>query len=953
VLAAIILVLLGVAVPAHAAGQHWTALGPEGGEVDVVATDPTNGLVVYAGSLGGVRKSTDGGATWADASAGLEHRPGVWTISIDPSNPSRLLAGGIYMEAGIHVSVDGGAHWLPSNAGLPNGGEIDTYALERDPSAPQTVYLSSSDGFFKSTNGGASWAPAGAAGLTCPSCVGQIAVDAGAPGVLYVDAGYTDGLRKSVDGGATFQAVGPGLPASTSVFSVAARGGTVYVGFYQEGVYRSTDAGATFAAANVGLPSNPIIYALAVDPGALSKVYALVQTVDGPFAPTVYASTDAGGSWAATAFPSVAAAYDPRALTVDTAGCVVAGSIGTGVWRSCTGGATWTNGTSGFRSVKANSLAADPTSSGTTYLGSDSGLFKTTDKGTTWTRTSYPENYASVVALAPSNPQVLYAFGGPGARSADGGASWTPCGPPGIPPPVLPFTAAVDPSDPNVVYVGYYSNGYLKSTDACATWTPINNGISDGVDGRDIAIDPTSPQTLYAAASFGGFYRSTDGGANWTRLGGVLTYTFGVAIAPSSPSTLYVLQSGWVYRSTDAGVTWDVKFVGLPENGVETSRVIVDPHDPLRVILAARSAFGYDGGIWLSPDGGDHWNQITGDLHDWDIVSLALDADGETLLAGTEGSGAHRSDTRCNVDAECVDTNECTIDTCDPLDPAGDGFGCVHVQPNPSCIDQCDTAAECPTSDLCEVWQCAPGDPAADARGCLLADYVSCVAPDDCYASYCDSSTGQCAVTPRTGNVCNDGEPCTYFDRCQDGVCVGSQEPVASCKTSAVPRASLLTIQDKTPDAKDKLSFSFRKGALTNAADFGNPFNVGGTGFLACLYDHSGAGGSARLLASATIPAGGGCGARPCWAPKGAGFRYRDRAALGDGGVDTLDLIPGAAAKITLKAHGVGMKTPTGPLTSAVTLQIRRTDTSSGCWGASFGTFIKKNDIQGFKAGSD
>jgi len=268
----------------------------------------------------------------------------VWTVSIDPSNPSRLLAGGLFMGAGIHTSVDGGAHWAASNSGLPSGGEIDAYALARDPAAPQTVYLASGDGFFKSTNGGATWAPVGGVGLTCPTCVGVMSGGGSTPGLLYVNASYADGLRKTVDGGLTFQAVGP-LP-SDPIFSLAAHGSDVYVGFYHSGLYRSTDAGATFVTANDGLPADPVIAAVAIDSGAPANLYAVVYSVSGPYVPTVYASTDAGATWAPTAFPDVATDYTPHVLTDDAGGCVLAGSPGTGVWRSCTGSASWTNGTS-------------------------------------------------------------------------------------------------------------------------------------------------------------------------------------------------------------------------------------------------------------------------------------------------------------------------------------------------------------------------------------------------------------------------------------------------------------------------------------------------------------------------------------------------------------------------------------------------------------------------------
>jgi len=358
--------------------------------------------------------------------------------------------------------------------------------------------------------------------------------------------------------------------------------------------------------------------------------------------------------------------------------------------------------------------------------------------------------------------------------------------------------------------------------------------------------------------------------------------------------------------------------------------------------------------VWVSPDGGDVWNEVTGDLHDNDVVTLALDHLGQFLFAGNEGSGVHRLDVLCHADADCVDTNSCTADTCNPDDPTSDGFGCVHFQADPDCIDQCDNAADCQAGDLCSVWQCVPGDPDADPRGCVFTGDVQC-ANDACHEGFCDPDTGQCSSLPLTGVPCDDGDPCTTTDRCQAGVCVGAQEPVTACKASIVTGASTLSIRDASADTRDKLVFKFRKGPLAIPADFGDPFSAGGTGYATCLYDHSGPGGSSRLLASSRIDPAGTCNGRPCWSSKGVTLKYRNRAGQADGGIDTLQLLagPDGHTRIALSAHGIALDAPAAPYTPAVTLQVRRTDTLTGCWGATFSTGIKLNGAAGFKGKSD
>src|SRR5262249_6005668 len=97
------------------------------------------------------------------------------------------------------------------------------------------------------------------------------------------------------------------------------------------------------------------------------------------------------------------------------------------------------------------------------------------------------------------------------------------------------------------------------------------------------------------------------------------------------------------------------------------------------------------------------------------------------------------------------------------------------------------------------------------------------------------------------------------------------------------------------------------------------------------------------------------CPAGPCWTPKGAGIRYRNRAGSASGGTDTVEMQPGAVGKtkITVKAHGTALSTPTGPLIAPVYFQLRREHNSSGCWSGAFVNNIKRNDGTQFKAKSN
>src|SRR2546425_1282438 len=122
----------------------WVSNGPEGGRIEALAVDPTSPNTVYAGTGGGVFKSTDGGGSWTDT--GLP--ASVFALAIDPTSPSTLYAAGV---GGLFKSTDGAGSWSPVST-LPDLGLI--LALAIDPASPGTVYAATSlPGGFKPTDG--------------------------------------------------------------------------------------------------------------------------------------------------------------------------------------------------------------------------------------------------------------------------------------------------------------------------------------------------------------------------------------------------------------------------------------------------------------------------------------------------------------------------------------------------------------------------------------------------------------------------------------------------------------------------------------------------------------------------------------------------------------------------------------------------------------------------------
>jgi len=924
------------------ATAQWIRLGPEGGSADAVVVDPTNPDVVYAGNTGGVRKSTDGGLTWTDADAGITGTS-TWVLgfAIDASAPSTLYAG---TTEALFRTTDGGTSWTKLTNGLPP--YTGFYGLNSqiaiDPTNPATVYVTTAQKLLKSTNGGAAFTQVGNGATNLNAAL----LDPATPSTVYAVSGNDPALLKSTDGGLNFSPSSTGLPPGIGTGIIAAAHTsptTLFVGYYDEGVYRSTDGGASWTASNTGLPAVPMsLSLLSVDPTTPTIAWAAT------FPGSVYRSTDAGLTWSPTAYP---AALGVSTLRTGPGGCVVVGTFGRGIRRSCDGGVTWTGGVAGYRGVAVNgfwtaALAAVPGTPGAFVLaGTDAGLFTTADRGTTWTEsTTLPRRSATAVAVSPANPAVIYAFtGAPAARSADGGATWTVCAPVPTSVPGLAMATAADPVDPDTVYVGMYDGSVLKTTDGCASWTPLAVPPLNPV--FSVAVDPTNPLRVYVGG-IGGLFESEDGGANWTPA--PLSAFVGM-VHVTSAGTAFAVSQGELYRSTNGGVSWSSVGSGIPADTYPTS-LTSDPTRPWRVVASAGEGTPQACGVFLSLDEGLSFTSLTLDLSNPCVTGVALDASGATLLAGSDGESTARLDLLCSTDADCLDTNECTIDTCAPNDPASEANGCVRVQPDPQCINYCDNDADCTyPGELCHLWQCAPGDPAGDERGCIDLGGKPCPGADACNIATCDDATGDCLLLPQTGATCNDGNVCTTVDKCQAGVCVGGGGPLAVCRDSTINGGAALTIKNASPDTKDRLLFKLRKGGLTQLADLGDPFSVGGSGYVACLYDQS------SLLQTMQADAGGLCSGRPCWSPAGGGIRYRNKAGSTVGGVDLVELKPGpqGASKFTVRAHGAALSSPVGPLAPTVTLQLRRTNSLSFCVEGTFSAAIRRNDASMFRGKSD
>src|SRR5207244_2176216 len=330
-------------------------------------------------------------------------------------------------------------------------------------SQPNVFYMAANNGgVWRTTDYGRTWNPIFDDQPT--GSIGALAVAASNPDVIYVGCG--EGLQR------------PDLSTG-------------------DGVYKSTDGGKTWK--HIGLRDGQQIGAVIVDPKNPDRVF--VAVLGHPYGPNaergVFRSTNGGQSWDKVLYKdpdtgAIALAFDPNNPQI----------IYADLWAGCQG--PWENAS---------------------WQGPNSGLFKSTDGGSTWRQLTkgLPTADQSLgrigFGISASDPQRIYATvdarqGGGIYRSDDAGESWRR----------IASEARlwgrgsdfaeikVDPKNPDVVYVA--NTALYRSTDAGRTWTCIR-GAPGGDDYHTVWINPDNPQIILSAADQGATI-TVNGGQTWS-----------------------------------------------------------------------------------------------------------------------------------------------------------------------------------------------------------------------------------------------------------------------------------------------------------------------------------------------------------------------------------------------------------------------------------------------------
>jgi photosystem II stability/assembly factor-like uncharacterized protein len=331
-----------------------------------------NGTTIYLGSSSKVFKSTDLGLTWIDVSTGL----GKGVIEALLFDGTNLFAGTPADSAGVYRSTNGGASWDPAAAGLPIGKTIRSLI-----SFGAYVFAGTEgDGIYRSSDHGDTWVKVD----TNNNLLAQELVFTFCTKDNALFAGAANGIYKSTDNGATFQRMLNGFPPNIGVFawSLTASGGNVVAAVTVlfspsealDGIFYSSDDGSTWHQAT--LPITPTAVTSVASDGsslAYAGVFGQSSSVKG-----LYKSTDAGVTWAQRPALNV----DIERLAANGSN-VLAGDL-FGAYYSTDFGESWT-----FSDPPGNCPFGcgifTYTFRGTSvFAGDEVGMFFSTDSGATW-----------------------------------------------------------------------------------------------------------------------------------------------------------------------------------------------------------------------------------------------------------------------------------------------------------------------------------------------------------------------------------------------------------------------------------------------------------------------------------------------------------------------------------------------------------------------------------------
>ncbi len=655
--------------------NDWDIVGPNGGDVRVVTIDPKDKDRLYVSTLDGqIHTSPDGGKTWS-LLVNLNRPQLVLDQLLIDSRDSKIIytSGHRHKEpGGFFMTKDGGATWKEAKELRKES----IHSMEQSSKNPNLIFAGTTNGLWKSENSGDDWQKIESS--TMPdTTIDSLAIDPRDADTIY--AGTWWRAYKTTDGGKNWRLIKNGMIDDSDVFAIKIDGKNPdhVIASACSGIYESFDKGEKWAKVQ-GIPSQSRrTRDIEINPNNSSIVYA--ATTEGFWMTT-------GKGWIITTQKDLE--INSIAVHPDAPDRVFIGTNNYGVMVSNDGGRNFTPTNDNFTSRFTYTIAADIQQPNrlyaTTHNTATGGgfLFISNDGGDTWAR---PKNL-DVIRVSPFgliqdriDPNTMYMASNVGIfKSLDRGNSWTQMLPPKpkpLPkkptkkatkvtkpiPPVEPtivtpptFLAALTEKVKVLVYTedgknGIYAGtdkGLFRSYDLAKGWDRISFG--DGFSDNIFAVytTPQKPDTIWVGTEKSGVIVSHDGGKTWeknTQIPQDVPIS-SITSDPKRPDYIYVGTSQTLYLSRDGGKTWMRRGGNLPL-GNYTS-ILINPNNTDEIFIS--SALETDGGIYYSKDAGANWKRMdTKDmkLPSRRVWSMIFDPNNPSrIFAATHSSGIYRID---------------------------------------------------------------------------------------------------------------------------------------------------------------------------------------------------------------------------------------------------------------------------------------------------------------------
>ena len=598
-------------------GDEWTHLGLEETErIHRIILHPTDPDIVYVGAMGkawgdseerGVYKTMDGGKTWEKVLY-VNETTGCADLVMDPNNPDKLFAamweyrrwpwfftsGG--PSSGLYASHDGGFNWtsITEKDGLPQG-DLGRIGLGISRSESNIVYAlveAKKSALCRSTDGGKTWKIVNDKGNVNPRpfyyC--DIRIDPEYPNRVY---GLNSRLVMSEDGGRNFETIAKNIHSDHHAMWINPRNGAHIIDGNDGGIAISHDRGQTWQF---------------VDNLPLAQYYHINIDMEIPY--NVYGGLQDNGSWRG---PS-------------------------DVWEN--------GGIRNFHWIEVGfgdgfGTLIDPQDPKVGYSMFQGGLLMRFDLKTgerSFIRPDGPEdtrlrfNWNSAIAIDPMAPQNLYYGSQFLHKSTDQGKSWHI---------ISPDLTTNDPEKQKQAESG----GLTKDITGAENHTTIIT----------IAPSPVREGIIWVGTDDGNVQVTTDGGGAWTNVAknikGLPGATWCPHIEPSKfdAGTAFAVfddhrRSNWttyIYKTTDYGKRWTGLTKNDPTEGEENAlwgfTHVLEQDPAVEDLLFVGTEFG----LWISFDGGEHWNRWTHGLPTCPVRALIVHPRDHDLVIGTHGRAAY------------------------------------------------------------------------------------------------------------------------------------------------------------------------------------------------------------------------------------------------------------------------------------------------------------------------